>query len=99
MDETAGEAIRRGDAFSVASRAKGEEPQKVARADVAPVTLAALELIAHGFDLATGRAKIEITYEGGLFEVAWITRRLTLKGLSEFEPVFREASKPHRAPD
>jgi hypothetical protein len=92
MDEPTPEAIRRGDEFSVASTTRDEEPQPVTRAEVAPVTLGALELVAHGFDLTTGRAKIEITYDAGLFEVAWITRRLTLKSLSEFEPVFKEAA-------
>jgi hypothetical protein len=90
-EERTGDEIRRGDAFNVASKPKDDGSGPVARNDVAPATLKALELVAHGFDLQAGRAKVEITYEAGRFEVAWITRRLTLKSLTEFEPVFRAA--------
>jgi hypothetical protein len=64
----------------------------VTRAEVAPTTIRALEHIARGFDLTRGLANVRLTFENGLFSHAWLERRVTLKTLSEFEPVFRETA-------
>jgi hypothetical protein len=86
-----GEAIRRGDAFDVGPRADEPEPP-ITRAGVAPATLTTLEQVARGFDLVKGPAEVVLQFEDGLFTTAWLKRRVTLKRLGEFEPVFREAS-------
>jgi hypothetical protein len=69
-----------------------ENPRPLTRADVAPATLRALELVARGFDVTQGMAEVVLIFQDGLFEAAWLKRRITLKRLDEFEPVFREAA-------
>jgi hypothetical protein len=91
VDERTGGEIRSGDAFSVGPRKVEQDDRPLTRSDVAPTVLASIEQLARGFDLVRGRSSIELQFEDGLFETGWIKRRLQVKQLGEFEPVFREA--------
>jgi hypothetical protein len=92
MDDPTGGEIRRGDSYGVGPRKDDETDRPLTRADIAPTVLASIEQLAQGFDLVRGRAILKVVFDEGRFEVAWLERRVTLKSLAEFEPVFREAT-------
>jgi hypothetical protein len=92
MVEPTGGEIRRGDSFSLGACGRDDDPA-VTRGELASTLLEALDQLAHAFDLAVpGQTRIELTFQDGRFEAAWLHRRVARKQLGEFEPVFRATS-------
>jgi hypothetical protein len=73
------------------------DAKSVELADLPPTTVALLELVARGFDLTSGPAVVELTFQDGGFQFAWLRRRVRLSDLREFDAVFAEAWRIERA--
>ena len=58
---------------------------ELTRADLPPPLVRFLEAIATGFGVDEGLANVKITFDGGVFQAAWLESRIQTRDLARFQ--------------
>jgi hypothetical protein len=66
------------------------DANKVARADLAPRFIRFLEVVSASLSAKAGLTTVELNFQDGHFEYAWVKRRLRVAEITDLQEAFEE---------